>query len=91
MLRNGDLLTDPVEVSKQFYIMGIVFHQSLLGIQYKWKTDNSMDHLLSAINYQEHKCLICRELKVVGLVLGIQGVYTKYPSFLSLWDSWADN
>ena len=35
---NGDyLLTHPTEVSKQFYIMGIVFHLSLLGIQYKWK------------------------------------------------------
>ena len=39
MLWNGDfLLTHPAEVSKQFfYIMGIVFHLSLLGIQYKWK------------------------------------------------------
>ena len=32
------LLNDPAEVSKQFiYTKGIVFHLSLLGIQYKWK------------------------------------------------------
>ena len=39
MQRNGDFwLTHPTEVSKKvFYIMGIVFHPSLQGIQDKWK------------------------------------------------------
>ena len=39
MLRNGDFqLIHPTKVSKQFfYIMGIVFHLSLLGIQDKLK------------------------------------------------------
>ena len=32
------------------------------------ETHNSMDHLLSAANYQEHKWLICGDLKVVGQV-----------------------
>ena len=50
-----------------------------------------MDHLLSAINYQEHKWLICGDLKVVGLVLGLQGGYTKYPYFVCFWDSQADD
>ena len=40
-----------------------------------------MNHLLSAVNYQEHKWLICRDLKVFGLVPGFQGRYTKYPCF----------
>ena len=35
------------------------------------ETHNSMDHLLFAVNYQEHKWLICEDLKVVGLVLGL--------------------
>ncbi|KAF2352327.1 hypothetical protein FHG87_016916 [Trinorchestia longiramus] len=30
-------------------------------------------------------------LKVVGLILGLQGGYTKYPYFLCLWDSCADD
>ena len=44
------------------------------------ETHNSLDYLLSAVNYQEHKWLIC-DLKVVGLVLGHQSGYTKYPFF----------
>ena len=68
-----------------------LFYLSLLGIQYKWKKLNSIDHLLSAVNYQEHKWLICGDLKVVGLVPGLQGEYTKYPFFLCLWDSRADD
>ena len=51
-------------------------------------TQNRMDHLLSAVNY---KRLSCEDLKVVGLVLGIQGGYTSYPCFLSLWGSQADD
>ena len=52
---------------------------------------NSMDPLLFTVNYQKYKCLISGDLKVVGLVLGVQGVYTMYPCFLWLWDSRADD
>ena len=55
------------------------------------ETHNSMDHLLSAINYKEHKLLICGGLKVVGLVQQLQSEYTKYPCFLCLRKSWAEN
>ena len=44
------------------------------------ETHNSMDQLLSAVNYQAHKWLIYGDLRVVELVLGLQGGYTKYPS-----------
>ena len=54
-------------------------------------THNSMNHLLSAINYQKHKWRICGGLKVVGLVLGLQGGYTKYPYFLCLWNNRVDD
>ena len=51
-----------------------------------------MDQLLSALNYHDHGWWICGDLKVVGLVLGLQGGYTKYPSMFSvLWDSRADD
>ena len=50
-----------------------------------------MDHLLSTVNYQEHEWLICRDLKVIGLVLELQGGHTKYLCFLCLWDSQVDN
>ena len=33
------------------------------------ETHNSMDHLLSTVNYQEHKRLTCGDLKVAGLEL----------------------
>ena len=35
--------------------------------------------------------MICWDLKLVELVLGLQGGHTKYPCFLCLWDNWADN
>ena len=55
------------------------------------ETHDNMDQLLSALNYHDHGWLICGDLKVVGLVLGLQGGYTKYPCFLCLWDSRADD
>ena len=51
----------------------------------------SMDHLLSAVNCQEHKWLLCGDIKVVVLVQALQCGYTKYPCFLSLWGSQADD
>ena len=43
-----------------------------------------MDHLLSAIYYHKHKWSICGDLKMVDMVLGLQGRITKYPCFLYL-------
>ena len=55
------------------------------------ETHNSMDHLLSAVNYHVHKQLICGDLKVVGLVLGLQSEGTRYLCFLCLWFSRVDD
>ena len=55
------------------------------------ETHDSMDQLLSALNYHDHGWLICGDLKVVGSVLGLYGGYTKYPCFLCLWDSRDDD
>ena len=54
------------------------------------ESHKSKDLLLSALKYQKHKSLICGDLKVVGIILGFQGGYTKHPCFLCLWDSLAN-
>uniref|UniRef100_UPI00358FD4EB uncharacterized protein n=1 Tax=Myxine glutinosa TaxID=7769 RepID=UPI00358FD4EB len=51
---------------------------------------SNMEHLLTALKYKDHNWMICGDLKVVSMVLGLQGGYTKYPCFLCLWDSRAD-
>ena len=59
--------------------MGIVFFLKSIRIMHlvqMIKTHISMYHLLSAVNYQEQKWLMCRDLKVVGLVLDLQSWYT---------------
>ena len=55
------------------------------------ETHNSVSHLLWVVNYREREWLICGDLKVVGLVLQLQGRYTTYPCFLCFWDSQADD
>ena len=45
---------------------------------------------LEKIKYKEHQWPICVDLKMVSLLLGQQGGYTKFPCFLCLWDSRAD-
>ena len=52
---------------------------------------NSIDHLLSAVNYQEQKWLICGELKVVELVLGLLDGFKMYNCFPCLLDCWTDD
>ena len=54
------------------------------------ETYENIKLVLEMIKYHEHNWLICADLKVVALVLGLQGGYTKYPCFLCLWDSRAD-
>jgi hypothetical protein len=48
---------------------------------------NNIDTLLQAINYKLHQWHIVSDLKVVGMLLGLQSGYTKYCCFLCLWDS----
>ena len=50
----------------------------------------TMTTVFNAIDYNNHKWKICGDLKVLTLILGMQGGYTKYPCFLCLWDSRAD-
>ncbi|XP_076248458.1 uncharacterized protein LOC143188210 [Calliopsis andreniformis] len=46
-----------------------------------------MAALIKYIQYEHHNWKICSDLKVVGMLCGMQGGYTKYCCFLCLWDS----
>lgn len=47
----------------------------------------TMVTLLKFIKYDEHEWKVCADLKVVGMLCGMQSGYTKYCCFLCLWDS----
>ena len=47
--------------------------------------------VLQLISYDQHKWIICVDLKMVCFLLGQQSGYTKYPCFLCMWDSIAKN
>ncbi|GFO39812.1 hypothetical protein PoB_006631700 [Plakobranchus ocellatus] len=47
----------------------------------------NMKILMNAIKYSEYQWEICGDLKVVGILLGMQKGFTKYCCFLCLWDS----
>jgi len=47
----------------------------------------SMKLLLGKIKYDEFKCKLCGDLKVVALLLGMQLGYIKHCCFLCEWDS----
>ena len=55
------------------------------------ETCKNMKMLLTKIKYDEHKWMLCGYLKVLSMLLGQQGGYTKYSCFLCLWDSRAKN
>jgi len=52
---------------------------------------STVEMVLQKLCYNEHERLICVDLKMVNLLLGQQGGYVKYPCFLYLWDSRADD
>ena len=51
------------------------------------ETYESMRSILQKIKYSDHCWMICGDLKVISMLLGQQGGYTKFPCFLCLWDS----
>ena len=46
-----------------------------------------MELLLEVIKYSEYQWILCGDLKVIGLLMGMQAGFTKYCCFLCLWDS----
>ena len=51
------------------------------------ETYYNMKQLLRCIKYGQNQWQLCRDLKVVAVLLGLQGGYTKYCCFLCEWDS----
>ena len=71
------LFVDPSNRSLKAVLLnnGNKFSSIPVGHSVKMKESHeSMELLLSALNYQEHKWLICGDLKVVGLVLNFKVV-----------------
>ena len=48
---------------------------------------DNMELLLEVIKYSEYQWSLCGDLKVIGLLMGMQAGFTKYCCFLCLWDS----
>lgn len=46
-----------------------------------------MVELFEYIKYTDHAWKVCSDLKIVGMLCGMQGGYTKHCCFLCLWDS----
>ena len=56
------------------------------SVHLKESYDN-MELLLEAIKYSEYQWSLCGDLKVIGLLMGMQAGFTKYRCFLCLRDS----
>ena len=59
----------------------VVFKESYLDMKY----------LPDVLGYHLHQWRICGDLKMISILLGLQGGYTTYPCFLCLWDSRTDD
>lgn len=51
------------------------------------ETYETMTKLFKNINYEMHDWKVCCDLKVVAILSGLQGGFTKHCCFLCLWDS----
>ena len=48
---------------------------------------DSIEILLNAIHYSDYQWSLCGDLRVIGILMGLQGGCTKHCCFLCLWDS----
>ena len=48
---------------------------------------DSIEYLLNAIRYSDYQWSLCGDLKVIGILMGLQGGFTKHCRCLCLWDS----
>lgn len=46
-----------------------------------------MKRVIELLEYHTHNWVICVDLKMLGVLLGQQRGYTKYPCYLCMWDS----
>lgn len=55
------------------------------------ETYETMATILRVINYAKHQWKIVSDLKVLTILFGMQGGYTKHPCYICEWDSRAQN
>ena len=84
------LFTDSFKASLKVVLLhnGKKYAPLPIGYSTKMKEEyNSIKVVLNKLAFNEHKWVICVDLKMVNFLLGQQSGYTKYPCFLCLWDS----
>lgn len=59
-----------------------IAHSTVIKEEY-----NNVKMLLDKVKYENHKWLICGDLKIITMLLGQQSGFTKEPCFLCLWNS----
>ena len=47
----------------------------------------NLEFILDKIKYEDHKWIICSDLKIISMLLRQQGGYTNFSCFLCEWDS----
>ena len=62
-----------------------------IGHSIHLETHENLNMLRMKTKYNEHKWIVCGDLKVLSMLLDQHGGYTKYPCFWCLWDSKAKN
>lgn len=99
LLQELDLPTNPEEWrlfidSSKFSLKGVLLHNGnkhpsipVAHSVHMKETYDNMKILLQKIKYHEYKWRICADLKVVAMLTGLQGGYTKFCCFLCEWDS----
>ncbi|CAK8675311.1 unnamed protein product [Clavelina lepadiformis] len=70
---------------------GNIYPSIPLAYSLQMKEDyENVKQLLIKINYTQFKWYVCGDFKMLGILLGLQGGYSKYSCFLCLWNSRAD-
>lgn len=84
------LFIDGSKTSLKAVLLHISNNKPSIPVAYSTETKETYDVLkkmLEDIKYDEHKWRVCSDLKVVAILQGMQGGYTKHMCFLCNWDS----
>lgn len=80
--------------SSKYSLKAVLLHKSndmpSMPIAYSTDTKETyekMQQILQLVEYNKHEWRICCDLKVVAMLCGLQGGYTKHMCFLCDWDS----
>lgn len=99
LMEQMEILYDPndwrlfIDSSKQS-LKAVLLHKtnSKPSVPIAYSTDTKetyikLEKILKSVNYNKHMWRICCDLKVVAMLCGLQGGYTKYMCFLCNWNS----